>query len=99
MNLLNKSREVFTGTIKTTPRKLVPDTGVMRDGVFIPSEFTPIKRELILDGRRGQLLGFGVEGEREETYCFGLVQFPDGTFDTLSVTCIALTVDLTPINA
>lgn len=98
MNLLNKSREVLTGAWKHTARTLIKDGYRGEDGIWVNAEYAPARKDLILDGRRGQLLGFGVEGEQEQTYCFGLVQFPDGTFDTLSVTCIAL-VDLTPINA
>lgn len=97
MNLLHKSREVLLGTLKIHPAKLIPGTGESVDGLYIKAKYEPRKRELILDGRKGQLLGFSVEGEQEETYCFGLIQFPDGTFDTLAVECFQL-VDTTPIN-
>lgn len=46
-------------------------------------------KEVIYD-YEGLLHGFGVEGEQDETYCFALVEKPDGTFDTPSVTAIQL---------
>jgi hypothetical protein len=36
----------------------------------------------------GELLGFGVQGEDSEMFCFALVRKDDGTYDTPSVCCV-----------
>jgi hypothetical protein len=79
-------RPCVTGTLKHHPYQRIPNTN--------PPEYTKAYKEFI-PNREGLLIGWGVEGEIAEgcEVCIcGLVEFPDGSFDTFSASCIKLKI-------
>ena len=79
-----QGKPCITGTLKHHPYQRIPNTN--------PPEYTESYYEFI-PGREGLLIGWSMEGEFGEGCQFGtvgLVEFPDGSFDTFAPTCIKL---------